>query len=51
MEKELIHENCGGKVSFEDDSSGCGDPECCGGPTYHIDFKCEKCGKKDTIWL
>ena len=51
MEKELIHKDCDGEIDVElDDDGACGDPECCGSPSYHIVIHCKKCGKRESIY-
>lgn len=43
MDKQIIHEDCGGKIEIKKDWSGCGDPECCGEREITIFIKCDKC--------
>ena len=35
------NEEC--ELKLEDDDA-CGDPECCGSPSYHIEVICPNCG-------
>jgi len=30
------------------DDGGCSDPECCGGTSYNITIKCDKCDEEET---
>lgn len=48
---KLIHENCGGNVKVDNiaNTSSCGDPECCGLPSYHIEATCDKCKIREKL--
>jgi hypothetical protein len=42
---------CGGEAELESDSSGCNDPECCGGATYSVTATCKACKETETEHL
>ncbi len=48
IEEHMSHPECGGKLTLTvalDDDGACGDPECCGYPSYHVTGKleCSRC--------